>query len=102
MFSALLCFLPIRPPSPSLPIPAAPPNTLEVEEDSGNEWDNWRSSPWDIMEQSHMLVRLYTLADQQQREEDEEQLAWLTEHYGTLGERFLMRFRARAGLNKPH
>ena len=49
-----------------------------------------------------MLVRLYTLADQQQREEDEEQLAWLTEHYGTLGERFLMRFRARAGLNKPH
>lgn len=92
MFNFLSSFLRAASATP-LPLPPTPCNTLEGEDAGESAWD-----AWDIMAQSAMLVRLYAFAHEQEREEEAEQFAWLTEQYGTWVERFLIRVRRRAGL----
>ena len=65
----------------------APPNSLEDSEPV--------EQGWDMIATAVLVFRLYSFQQQMSSEWEQEQLAWLTEHYGSWTERVLLRLRGR-------
>ena len=98
MFSVLACFgVCARSPSLSLPsqsqstaslgLCGPPPNSLEYSEPV--------EQGWDMIATAVLVFRLYSFQQQMSSEWEQEQLVWLTEHYGSWTERVLLRLRGR-------
>lgn len=92
MFAFLSCFG-TRPASLSLPpdgsmggsMPEAPQNSLADEEPVEVRWD--------MLATALLVFRLYSYKEEMREEWEREQLAWLTEQYGSWVERVLFRLR---------
>ena len=96
MFSVLACFgVCARPPSLSLPSQSqstaslgnAPANSLEDSEPV--------EQGWDMIATAVLVFRLYSFQQQMSSEWEQDQLVWLTEHYGSWKDRVLLRLRGR-------
>ena len=68
-------------------MPAAPPNSLATEEPVEVRWD--------MLSTALLVFRLYSFGEDMREEWEREQLAWLTEQYGTWTERVMLRLRGR-------